>query len=115
VPFSSQERKRLAKILAIAQRKQTLDCLKELDKGDGVARDTFVLAVLEQLGILNRENDIEPWIKVRSPVEPHLVCCYLLPVCTSASLMYHAVNRSLCFWYTNCFSCALCRNLRSSM
>jgi hypothetical protein len=59
-----KERKRLAKILAIAERKQTLDRLKDLDAGDGVARDTFVLAVLEQLGILNRENDIEPWIKV---------------------------------------------------
>jgi hypothetical protein len=60
-----KERKRLAKILAIAERKQALDCLKDLDSGNGVARDTFVLAVLEQLGILNRENDIEPWIKVR--------------------------------------------------
>lgn len=59
-----QERKRLGKMLAVAQRMQTLDKLKELDTGHGVPRDTFVLAVLEQLGVLDRENDILPWIKV---------------------------------------------------
>jgi hypothetical protein len=59
-----RERSRIKKILKIAQRKQTLDRLKELDTGNGVAKDTFVLAVLEQLGVLDRERDIMPWIKV---------------------------------------------------
>jgi hypothetical protein len=59
-----RERSRIKKILKIAQRKQTLDRLKELDTGNGVAKDTFVLAVLEQLGVLDRERDIIPWIKV---------------------------------------------------
>jgi hypothetical protein len=59
-----RERSRIKKILKIAQRKQTLDRLKELDTGNGVAKDTFVLAVLEQLGVLDRERDILPWIKV---------------------------------------------------
>ena len=61
-----REKKKLAKMLAIAERKQTLSCLRELDLGQGVPRDTFILAVLEQLGILSRENDIEPWLKVRT-------------------------------------------------
>eukprot|EP01032_Pedospumella_encystans_P024695 gene24695-27918_t len=46
-----------------AERKQTLDKLKELDKGQGVPMDKFILAVLVQLGKLDQANDIEPWIK----------------------------------------------------
>ena len=58
------ERKHLLKIKHIAEKKATLESIKELDTGNGVPRDTFVLAVLEQLGVLDRENDILPWIKV---------------------------------------------------
>lgn len=46
------------------ERKQTLDKLKELDQGQGVPMDKFILAVLVQLGQLNQANDIDPWIKV---------------------------------------------------
>lgn len=49
----------------LTEKKQTLAKLKELDTGNGVPMDTFILAVLEQLGTLNRARDIEPWIKVR--------------------------------------------------
>ena len=59
-----KERKNLKKALLFAERKQTLDRIKMLDTGNGVPRDTFILAVLEQIGVLNRENDIEPWLKV---------------------------------------------------
>lgn len=48
----------------LAERRQTLMKLKELDTGDGVPMDTFVLAVLEQLGKIDRKNDIEPWMAV---------------------------------------------------
>lgn len=47
----------------IVKRTQTLDKIKELDKGEGVSQDTFVLAILEHIGVLDRETDIEPWIK----------------------------------------------------
>ena len=43
---------------------QTLTKLQELDTGNGVPIDTFILAVLEQTGVVNREKDIEPWIQV---------------------------------------------------
>lgn len=59
-----QEKKALKKALMVAERKQALGHIKMLDTGNGVARDTFILAVLEQLGKIDRENDIEPWIKV---------------------------------------------------
>ena len=43
---------------------QTLTKLQELDTGNGVKMDSFILAVLEQTGVVNREKDIEPWIQV---------------------------------------------------
>jgi hypothetical protein len=60
-----QERKHLKKMLALAERRQALGKIVDLDAGDGVRRDTFVLAVLEQLGVLDRDLDIIPWIKVQ--------------------------------------------------
>lgn len=47
-----------------AERKQTLAKLKELDRGEGVPMDKFILAVLVQLGKLDQKGDIDPWIKV---------------------------------------------------
>ena len=58
------ERKRLRKAEAIAEKKMTLEQIKMLDTGHGVPRDTFILAVLERIGVLDRERDLEPWIKV---------------------------------------------------
>jgi hypothetical protein len=59
-----KERKRLKKALEVAERQQTLEQIKLLDSGSGVRKDTFILAVLEQLGVLDRSRDIEPWLKV---------------------------------------------------
>ena len=59
-----RERKQLKKSLEFAEKQQTLDKLKLLDTGSGVPRDTFILAVLEQLGVLDRDTDIQPWIEV---------------------------------------------------
>lgn len=60
-----RERKQLKKSLEFAEKQQTLDKLNLLDTGNGVPRDTFILAVLEQLGVLDRDTDIQPWIEVR--------------------------------------------------
>jgi hypothetical protein len=61
-----QERKRQGKMLAVAERKQMLGQIEQLDQGDGVGEAEFVLAVLEQLGTIDRARDIEPWVKVYS-------------------------------------------------
>ena len=57
---------RLKETAEFAKRKKTLAKIKELDTGEGVALEPFLLAVLEQLGVLDRERDLEPWIKVIS-------------------------------------------------
>uniref|UniRef100_A0A7S3H5D5 EF-hand domain-containing protein n=1 Tax=Spumella elongata TaxID=89044 RepID=A0A7S3H5D5_9STRA len=54
---------KLKEVAKFTERKQTLVKLKELDKGDGVPMDKFVLAVLVQLGKLDQQRDIDPWIK----------------------------------------------------
>jgi hypothetical protein len=59
-----EEFRHLKQSTELAEKRQTLMKLKELDKGDGVPMDTFVLAVLEQLGVLDRSKDIEPWVRV---------------------------------------------------
>lgn len=62
---------KLKEVAKFTERKQTLVKLKELDKGDGVPMDKFVLAVLVQLGKLDQQRDIDPWIKV------HYILCIL--------------------------------------
>jgi hypothetical protein len=56
--------KRIKEVATLAEKRQTLLKLKELDTGRGVPMDTFILAVLEQIGTVDREKDIEPWIRV---------------------------------------------------
>lgn len=89
-----REKKKLAKMLAIAERKQTLSCLRELDLGQGVPRDTFILAVLEQLGILSRENDIEPWLKVRTGL--YNLCSVLCYVELYYTTVYEVYVYNIC-------------------
>lgn len=60
----SKDFERLKEAAEFAKRKKTLAKIKELDTGNGVAMDAFLLAVLEQLGTIDRERDLEPWIKV---------------------------------------------------
>jgi hypothetical protein len=63
---------RVKEAAEFAKRKKTLAKIKELDTGNGVPMDAFLLAVLEQLGVLDRERDIEPWIKVSAGTDFHL-------------------------------------------
>ena len=76
-----RERKQLKKSLEFAEKQQTLDKLKLLDTGSGVPRDTFILAVLEQLGVLDRDTDIQPWIEVCQSFK-FVSCDYDVPVRT---------------------------------
>lgn len=62
----SAELQKLKEAAQFAKRKKALAKIKELDKGDGVGLEVFLLAVLEQLGTLDRERDLDPWIKVSS-------------------------------------------------
>jgi hypothetical protein len=65
---------KLKEVAKFTERKQTLAKLKELDQGEGVPMDKFILAVLVQLGKLDQKGDIDPWIKVC--VFCFYVCCY---------------------------------------
>lgn len=60
-----EEFRQIKQSAALAEKRQTLAKLKELDTGNGVTMDTFILAVLEQTGTIDRKKDIEPWIRVR--------------------------------------------------
>eukprot|EP00598_Pedospumella_elongata_P004003 CAMPEP_0184982700 /NCGR_PEP_ID=MMETSP1098-20130426/12127_1 /TAXON_ID=89044 /ORGANISM="Spumella elongata, Strain CCAP 955/1" /LENGTH=377 /DNA_ID=CAMNT_0027506441 /DNA_START=250 /DNA_END=1383 /DNA_ORIENTATION=+ len=59
----NQDFERLKEAAEFAKRKKSLAKIKELDTGHGVPLDTFLLAVMEQLGVLDRERDLGPWIK----------------------------------------------------
>jgi hypothetical protein len=43
---------------------QSLDFIADLNDGQGVRKHEFVLAVLSHLGVLNKERDVDPWMKV---------------------------------------------------
>jgi len=59
-----EEFRKIKNMAKYTEKKQTLAKLKELDQGQGVPMDKFVLAVLVQLGKLDQAKDIDPWIKV---------------------------------------------------
>jgi hypothetical protein len=56
--------------LSLQSRKELLnlnkkfDFLLELNGGHGVSKYLFVLTILEHLGTLDRNKDIDPWVKV---------------------------------------------------
>ncbi|KAJ1417682.1 hypothetical protein B484DRAFT_147346 [Ochromonadaceae sp. CCMP2298] len=54
----------------LAQRKRQLDVLKELDTGNGVPQDTFVLAVLLQLGRVDPVV-VERWVQKFRQIDVH--------------------------------------------
>jgi hypothetical protein len=58
------EKKQVRKLQDKLKKRQDLEFLAELDRGDGVKEADFILAVLEHIGTLNRERDISPWKKV---------------------------------------------------
>lgn len=78
----SADYERVKEAAQFAKRKKTLARIKELDTGNGVPMDTFLLAVLEQLGVLDRERDLEPWIKVSQVSLDFLSTLALTLLCT---------------------------------
>ena len=43
---------------------QTLNFIADLNNGEGVNKHEFVLAILQHIGTLDRERDIDPWMRV---------------------------------------------------
>lgn len=58
------EKKQIRKLQEKLKKRQDLNFLAELDRGDGVKEADFILAVLEHIGTVSRERDILPWKKV---------------------------------------------------
>lgn len=53
------------KKLEFLRRKLDFTMIKEMDKdGDGVDRCEFLIAMLVQMGVCDKEKDIDPWLKV---------------------------------------------------
>ncbi len=48
----------------MTRKRQQMGFLLELDKGQGVSEEQFILAVLLQLDGLKMDKDIQPWKKV---------------------------------------------------
>lgn len=46
------------------KKRRSLEFLVEMDRGAGVSRAEFLLAILEQQGVIDAERDIEPWNEV---------------------------------------------------
>lgn len=44
-------------------RRREMQFLADLDKGDGISEEQFIIAILTHIGTVNREKDILPWIE----------------------------------------------------
>ncbi len=54
----------LRKRKLLLKQMQSLDFIADLNDGQGVRKHEFVLAVLSHLGVLDKERDVDPWMKV---------------------------------------------------
>lgn len=59
-----KERVKLARRLLL--KRQNLDFIIKLDKGQGITEHQFVLAILEHLGTIDYEEHVLPWKEVSS-------------------------------------------------
>lgn len=59
-----EEQKQLHNTAEILNKRKDLGFIAELDKGDGVREEQFILAVLDHVGLLNFEKDVKPWQEV---------------------------------------------------
>eukprot|EP01039_Chlorochromonas_danica_P008307 gene8307-9158_t len=57
------KRKQMHKMESMLMKRKELSFLLDLDKGPGVARDEFVLALLLHFGSIDYENDVLPWVE----------------------------------------------------
>ena len=48
------------------QKRQNFEFLVNMDTGNGLTQAEFVLAILEQQGVVDRERDVMPWVEVGS-------------------------------------------------
>mgnify|MGYP005992162939 CR=1 FL=1 len=46
------------------QKRQNFEFLMNMDTGNGLTQAEFVLAILEQQGVVDRERDVMPWVEV---------------------------------------------------
>lgn len=56
---------------ARAKRRLSMEYMIQMDKGAGVTQSEFVLAILEQQGIIDFERDILPWQQVTVTYKSH--------------------------------------------
>ena len=59
-----EEQKRLSNTAEIMYKRKDLGFIAELDKGDGVREEQFILAVLGHVGVIDFEKDVKPWQEV---------------------------------------------------
>lgn len=46
-------------------KRRELQFLADLDKGEGISEEQFILAILQHIGTVDREKDVMPWVEVR--------------------------------------------------
>ena len=51
------------------RKRQSLEFMADMDRGQGVTRAEFLLAILEQQGVIDAKRDIEPWDEVSGDAE----------------------------------------------
>jgi hypothetical protein len=51
---------------ARTRKRRELEFMMQLDQGSGVTQAEFILAILEQQGVIDPRKDIAPWREVRT-------------------------------------------------
>ena len=59
-----EEQQQLRTMAEIMLKQKDLGFITELDKGDGVREEQFILAILCHVGVLDIEKNVKPWQEV---------------------------------------------------
>lgn len=93
----TRKRKKLLKQM------QSLEFVAELSGEQSVGKHQFVLAVLVHLGILDKDRDVTPWMKVRRSARTALLHCCTAPFDCLIMFIY----RLCCPIDLNAYACIL--------
>ena len=90
-----EEQKQLRNSAEIMLKHKDLGFIAELDKGDGVREEQFILAVLCHVGVLDFEKNIKPWQEVCKTTHtiPYIITYKMFKLEQSLQCTHTFINR----------------------
>ncbi|RYH30395.1 hypothetical protein EON65_05365 [archaeon] len=58
-----EKEREIVRLEEVIEKRRDLSFVTQLDEGQGVSKEQFVLALLVHFGIVDKQRDVQPWIE----------------------------------------------------